>query len=74
MAPKQLRGEETDRRVHIWSSGVALGEMVTGRPPFEGETEETLSWPVRLFLPLEDLGWLGVLITGNPINFTGITT
>ena len=74
MAPKQLRGEETDRRVHIWSSGVALGEMVTGRPPFEGETEETLSWPVRLFLPFGGFRVARSSHYGHPINFTGITT
>jgi serine/threonine protein kinase len=41
--PEQLRGEQTDRRTDIWSFSVVLHEMVTGQPPFEGETEETLT-------------------------------
>jgi len=46
MAPEQLRGEQTDRRADIWSFGVVLHEMITGQPPFEGETEETLSYAI----------------------------
>src|ERR1041385_3645694 len=79
MAPEQLQGEEVDGRSDIFSFGVVLFEMLTGKLPFRGDHEAAIMYSIvneepesaqrlRPDLPPEFLHILGRALEKDPAD------
>jgi serine/threonine-protein kinase len=61
MSPEQVSGKRLDGRSDLWSLGVSLYQLLSGRLPFTGEPLGTLMYHIANEAPTPVLEWRGDL-------------
>lgn len=61
MPPEIVKGESYDEKVDIWSAGIVVYVMLSGRPPFAGKDKPTVHKSIRNdSLQFPDAHWANV--------------